>query len=165
MQPFQIIDGFRATQFVIDVNLRDIGNEESLVPPTSAGNCMNWIAGHILVSREDLLSLVGQGRFLTGVEAAHYVTGSPPLGPGKVCVNLSRLQSGLQRTNGVLIAALRGLSPTDLNRQIQPEMLPFRVEEPTFGTLLVLAMFHEAYHSGQLGLGRRLLGKDSGIGI
>ena len=53
----------------------------------------------------------------------------------------------------------------DLTRQLDPKQFPIPVEEPTLATLLALNMYHEGYHSGQLALGRRLLGKPSGLGV
>ena len=50
---------FGLTYWAIRENLKGVDHEESLLSPDPAGNCMNWILGHILVNRDRALLLVG----------------------------------------------------------------------------------------------------------
>ena len=157
------VEGFRAAHGVISAQLNGISHEESLVQPTQEGNCMNWMAGHLLMARGRALALLGETPFLSEEEAEPYQMGSKPITPEATCVKLERLVAGLNKTGETLIAKLRKTSNEELSKQLDPEHFPVPVEEPTVGTMLALLMYHEGYHSGQLCLGRRLLGKPSGL--
>ncbi len=37
--------------YVLEVNTAGVTHEQSLWLPSPGGNCLNWIAGHILVTR------------------------------------------------------------------------------------------------------------------
>ena len=36
-------------------NLDDVTNDESLLQPPGAGNCLNWVLGHIVAARNTVL--------------------------------------------------------------------------------------------------------------
>ncbi len=144
--------------------LQGISHEESLAQPSKEGNCLNWIAGHLLNSRGHILTALGGEGVLNEEESKSYKMGSGPIGPGSSCVDLARLTEGLKQTGETLLARLKQATSEDLTRQLDPKQFPIPVEEPTLATLLALNMYHEGYHSGQLALGRRLLGKPSGLG-
>ncbi|MBZ0266782.1 DinB family protein, partial [bacterium] len=41
-------------------NTNGITHEESLIGPASGGNCMQWVAAHLLIARNSILELLGQ---------------------------------------------------------------------------------------------------------
>src|SRR5438552_18953106 len=43
---------FRLNHIAISRNLFNISDEESLITPEHGGNCINWIFGHILLTRD-----------------------------------------------------------------------------------------------------------------
>lgn len=43
----------------IKLNLDGVSNEESLFIPQPAGNCINWVVGHIVAARNTALNLAG----------------------------------------------------------------------------------------------------------
>jgi len=51
---------FELNHYAIGVNARDLSHEESLMGPGPAGNCANWVLGHIVANRGAILSLVGE---------------------------------------------------------------------------------------------------------
>ena len=163
MKPQTFVEGYRAAQGVIAAQLQGISHEESLVQPTKEGNCMNWMAGHLLMARGRALVMLGESPFLSEEETQPYQMGSTPITPEANCVKLERLVEGLNKTGEILIARLQQTSSEELAKQLDPEQFPIPVEETTVGTMLALLVFHEGYHSGQLCLGRRLLGKPSGL--
>ena len=57
----------------------------------------------------------------------------------------------------------RGLHPAVhfLEEELDLPGFPIKMEKPTRGAFLTLFLFHEGYHAGQLGIVRRLLGKES----
>ena len=48
--------------FVFNKNLEEISNEDSLTTADDRVNLINWVAGHIVNTRDDLLEDVGSGR-------------------------------------------------------------------------------------------------------
>ena len=127
---------------------------------------MNWIAGHVLNSRSSLLEQLqsGEKSFLSDKEAELYRRGTKAAGAEGTFVPMERLLEGIRKTGTALIEKLQSLSEQDLEAEIDPKKIPAQLEKPNLGAFLTFRLFHEAYHSGQLGLARRMLGKPSGIG-
>jgi uncharacterized damage-inducible protein DinB len=143
-------------------NLDDVTNEESLVQPPGAGNCLNWVLGHIVVARNMVLSLAG-GTPLVGDEvAAHYRRGSDPLKAGDKVPDIGTLRGLLSDTQQQLVPALAALSDEALAQPVPEQMR----RPPLTGSVadaLIRLHYHEGYHNGQMGLLRRLAGKEGAI--
>ncbi len=60
----------------INRNLAEVSHEESLVRPP-AGNCLNWVLGHIVIHRGTMLKIIGRRPLLEGERATPYLRGSP----------------------------------------------------------------------------------------
>jgi hypothetical protein len=50
----------RTTQRVIRLNVEGISHEQSLIQPQPAGNCLNWVIGHLVAAYESIFPLLGQ---------------------------------------------------------------------------------------------------------
>ena len=164
MQNLSLAAGFDASQYAVRVNLDGLTHEQSLVRPEPGGNCVNWIAGHILVARGSILKRLGGEPHLEGEEAGLYGRGAETFGDGEGALDIDRLRAGLEATGKEIATRLRAADPDLLDAEIDPSTLPMPLEEATVGTLLTFLLFHEGYHVGQLGLGRRLVGKPGAIG-
>ena len=154
---------FSISQQIILGNLVDINHQESLEQPRPEGNCLNWIAGHILASRASILNTLGEQPFLSDAEEKPYRRGSAPLKPGDECVDFDKLRAGLMESGGAIVNKLKSLADDYIEAEIDPKEVPIPTEEPTRNGLLTFLLYHEAYHVGQLGFGRRLLGKKGAI--
>ena len=156
-----LIAGYSVSQRLISGNTDGIGHEESLVQPSPAGNSMNWVAGHLLVSRGQILGLLGAGPFLSEDEKKLYQRGSAPVKPAGESVDFGRLRDGLEQTAGTITGVLAGADESFLEEELDLAGFPIKMEKPSRGAYLALFLFHEGYHAGQLGIVRRLLGKES----
>jgi hypothetical protein len=154
---------FSISQQIILGNVMDINHEESLKQPQLDGNCLNWIAGHILASRASILEMLGEKPFLSEQEEKPYRRGSGPLKPGDECVEFDKLRAGLMQAGGIIVSKLKSLDDDFVEAEIDPKEVPIPTEEPTRNGLLTFLLYHEAYHVGQLGIGRRLLAKEGAI--
>lgn len=154
---------FRASQWAISTNLNGISHEESLRTPEPGGNSLNWIAGHILAARNLVLKQLGEQPVLGSEELAPYNRGSKGLQPADPCLDLDRLQELLRQSGERIAAGLESVAPEALEAELPADALPVPIDKPTVGALLTFLVFHEGYHAGQLGLGRRLLGKEGAI--
>ena len=82
VQNLELATGFAVGSMVIAMNLEDITNEEALVSPQQDGNCINWVAGHLLMARGGLLQMLGEQPSLSEDEAKTYKQASAPIKPG-----------------------------------------------------------------------------------
>src|SRR4051794_21570976 len=81
----------RTTQQVLRMNLEGVTQEESLVPPNPAGNCLNWIVGHLLCVYNDVLPLVAQQPVMAKEPLQRYGRGTPPLCDASEALPLAEL--------------------------------------------------------------------------
>ncbi|HZM11058.1 MAG TPA: DinB family protein [Candidatus Limnocylindrales bacterium] len=147
----------------IQRNLDSLSHDDSMISPEPAGNCINWILGHMVTGRGLVLMLAGAApAVLTDEEAAGYRRGSAALSAGGNAVDLARLKSAFEETQQRLIPALQALSDATLSAEV-PEQFRRPPLMGTVGQALVRLGYHEGYHNGQIGILRRMAGKESAI--
>lgn len=142
----------------LKMNLESLTHEESLVQPQPAGNCLNWIVGHILANRAGILGLLGQDPVWNEEEAAPYLRGSEPLTDPAIAKNLDEMVALLETAQDSILAGLSEISEESLQAPA-----PSGKEGETVETGLAGLVFHEAYHVGETGVLRRLLGHEGAI--
>jgi uncharacterized damage-inducible protein DinB len=145
---------FGYNHYALKVNLEGVTHEQSVTCPTPQGNCANWILGHVLANRNFIAGFLNGEPVLTAAEAAPYERGSKPMKNGAGALRLERLLTDLDRSQEGILAGLKRLSPADLEA---PE------GKGTLADSLAFFQFHEAYHAGQVGLLRRIYGKEGAI--
>lgn len=126
--------------YVFNRNLEEISNEESLASPDDKVNTINWVAGHLVNSRDDLLEDVGRERILQPEYAEYYGRGKKLPGPD-AAIDIDTIKKDYERL-------------TDELNKILAEGDDEKDQRVAF------FMFHESYHAGQLGILRKLLGKE-----
>lgn len=140
----------------LGLNLEGVTDDEALLQPEPAGNCLNWVAGHILASREGTLEQLGEARVWDPDVSARYTRGSAPVGSADdALVSLTRIRRDLEQSQARFLAGLDRLTPADLEAPVKGDQ--------TFADRLAFLLFHETYHVGQTGLLRRLIGKPGAI--
>lgn len=143
---------FRFNQLVILKGIEDLSHEECLWSPPQGGNCINFLVGHILASRANLLALLKVAPFWSKEKCLPYVSGANPVA-ARSALDIRELEQAVVDSLPLLQSALETV---DLE-QLDPEQSPLWVEASTFVT-------HEAYHAGQIHLVRRLLGRERCFG-
>lgn len=156
-----LINLYEFTYGSIRRNLDGVSNEESLHRPQPSGNCINWVVGHVVAARALILTLSG---VTPGDQTlvARYKRGSEPISSADTPVDLATLRGLLDDTQQQLIPALAEISDDALSAPI-PENLRRPPLSGSVGDALARLSQHESYHSGQIGLLRRLVGKESAI--
>jgi len=152
-----VLKQFGMCNFVLKANVGDITQEESLMQPEPAGNCINWVLGHILVYRCRLLRGLGSEAIWDEADYKIYERHEAPLTRPEDAKPVTELWAGLDETLARLESAFSKLTPERL-----AEVAPFiQDDEPggTFESALTVFAFHDAYHSGQTGVLRRIIGK------
>jgi len=137
------------THRITNSTLEGISQEESLLPPPNGGNCINWIMGHILHTRDVILEQLGQQIVWTdSVAKTLYQRGAAPMAESGNAVELS-----------VLLALFNQSQPRILDGIEQLGNAP--TSDGKLEDSIAFFNFHESYHLGQLAILRRILGKDS----
>lgn len=158
------VEVFRHQAMVIDkvlqINLQGVTHEESLIQPQPGGNCLNWVVGHLVCIYGQILPLLGQEPVMKE-ELKRYNRGSAPIQEPGEALDLRELMSAWEETTRRFDAGLAGLTAEDLDRP--SPVSPSNDPKETVRSILSTVLFHQAYHSGQTGILRRLAGKEGAI--
>ena len=154
---------FEFSYFALNRNLKDLTHDDTVHIPEPDGNCINWVLGHIISARGMLLLLTGAGAPLfSEAEAALFQRGSAAMKSGENALDLDKLRAALDESQKKLIPAIQALSDKTLASPV-PEKFKRPPLTGTVGQTLATLNYHEAYHNGQIGLLRRLAGKEGAI--
>src|SRR3954454_2510939 len=100
--------------FILKKNLEGITHEESLRQPEGGGNCLNWVLGHIVATRDAALKMLNQEPIWSQEEADTYRRGSSPIRDGSRAESLERIVADFERSQDRLIAGLAKVSEAEL---------------------------------------------------
>jgi hypothetical protein len=89
----------RVTQRVMRLNVEGISHEESLIQPQPAGNCLNWVIGHLVVSYELIFPLLGQKPVMGEGRLKPYGRHSSPLKDSAEAVALQELLAAFDKAS------------------------------------------------------------------
>lgn len=145
---------FDITYRVIKMQTEGLAHSDSLLQLPFHGNCLNWVLGHIIASRNQALMLLDESPAWSEPEIALYKTGSQPITNGENAYPLEKILSDLDQSQERLIAALQ---------RVSQEKMEATIGEETVGQRLAGLYFHETYHTGQTELLRQLAGKNDTI--
>ena len=146
---------------VVRRNVEGISHEESLLQPEPGGNCLNWVVGHLVWAYAGALPLVRQSSTLEQQRLAQYARGGPPLTDPARAVKFDELLAAWDEASRRMDAGLADF-PTETLGQPAPGS-PTGNPRETIGSLLATIMFHQAYHTGQTAVLRRLIGRAGAI--
>ena len=149
------------SRVVVHLNLAGLTQAESLVYPTPQGNCANWVLGHLIAIHDNILPLLGQAPVLPADVHPRYDRGSAGLRDGATPLELTELLALWDESSRRVDAGLAALDPDTLGRPAP--FSPGGNPQETIGTLLMTIAWHQAYHVGQTGLLRRIVGKEGAI--
>ncbi len=151
----------RASQRVVEINLQGVTHEEGLIQPSPGGNCLNWVLGHLIWAYNGALPLLGQEPVMDKDAVKRYARGSSPITDPAEALDLQALLDGWKEASKRMDAGLAGLTQEVLDRPAPNS--PTGNPNETVRTLLTTVAFHQAYHAGQAGILRRLVGKEGAI--
>lgn len=147
--------------YVLERNIAGVSHQESLVSPEPGGNCLNWVVGHLTRTRNNALRMFGQRPLFPNEEFDAYDdNGGVRFDPG-TAIPFDELKRRFKALQEPLVNGLNGLS-ADVMDQPAP-FSPTGNPKETVGSLLASLAFHEAYHVGQTGILRRVVGREGAI--
>jgi hypothetical protein len=151
----------RVVHHILRLNADGITQQDSLIQPQPGGNCFNWNVGHLDWSNEQMLTLLGEPPVLGEDALQRYARGSAPLGNAAEAFPIEELLAAWDESCARIDHGLANLDPARL-----AEPAPFsprKNPDETVGTLLTIVMYHQATHTGQTSLLRRMAGKPGAI--
>ncbi|HEY3249770.1 MAG TPA: hypothetical protein VGK25_01500 [Ignavibacteria bacterium] len=142
MHNTETITVFSYNSYALKTNMTGVSMEESLISPP-AGNCINWIIGHIVVTRDEMLEEMGLEKICSDLITRSYISGSEAIKKEEAW-DIILLLELYDKSQEIITKHLETLDLTD---QID--------KKKSYAGFA----FHEAYHIGQIGILRRMLGK------
>ncbi len=137
-------------------------HEESLLQPPFRGNCLNWVMGHIVQSRDRMLRLVGEATLWTPEQVARYERDSEPvLADAPDVLRFEKIVADLGTQNQRLVARLETMTQDDLDT-IGIEAIK-GITDWTIGEWLHFLLWHETYHLGTTEQLRQLAGRNDKV--
>jgi uncharacterized damage-inducible protein DinB len=139
-------------------NVEGMTHEESLVAPEPAGNCANWILGHMTAVHNGVMKLVGETPVWDNKHLERTKFFDPITDPSHA-IDWNTLRDRFLGSRDRCLNALSHLSDESMAERM-PD--PFG-GSTTRGELLNTLAYHQAYHVGQLGIVRRIAGLDGKV--
>lgn len=141
---------------VIVLQTKGLTHEDSLLQLPFRGNCLNWVLGHIVQNRNDMLKLLEADPIWQPNEEAPYAPGSRPItNPQVPHLPLETIMQAFQQTQRHIIQRLH---------EIEPDELEHINGKPAGGMgRLEALLWHETYHVGQTEYLRQLAGTNDSI--
>jgi uncharacterized damage-inducible protein DinB len=153
-----LADSFKTTHWIIKKQTDGLTHEDSLLQLPFRGNCLNWVLGHIIASRNSALTWLEQEPVWDEVRASRYGNGSEPITSGDDAVRLEEMLADLDRSQERILAGLEAITDAALER-----MVPWGKGEQSVAEILAFLHWHETYHTGQLEILRQLAGTNDAI--
>lgn len=157
-----LTDQARIIARALEVNVEGVTHEQSLIEPRPAGNCINWVVGHMALEYERILPLLDEQPHLPADALQRYARGSTPLMDPAEHAQAWRWEDLLEAWRGTSSRFLSALEALPAERLAEP--LDASKPDRTVADRIGFLLFHQAYHAGQLGLLRRVVGKEGAIG-
>jgi hypothetical protein len=155
-----LAEAYKRNLEIIKMQTAGISQQDSLIQLPFRANCLNWVVGHILTNRCNILALLGAVDLRPEVNLDRYERESDPiLGPDQGVLVLSELITHLESTQQRLEQALEKETEESILR-----LAPYRdrPEKPVAFWLFFL-YFHDSYHVGQTEILRQAGGVDDKI--
>lgn len=142
---------------VAALNLDGITPEQSLAQPSPGGNCANWILGHLTSVQNGVMQLVGEKPVWESDQLAR--AGTEPITSGSEAIDWDTMRGRFLGSRDRCLAAISRLSDDGM-----AETVPHPFGGTTSrGELLNVLAFHQAYHTGQLAVARRIAGLEGAL--
>jgi hypothetical protein len=143
-----LITMFDYSYFLVNQSIQGITHQESLLQAPGGGNPVNWILGHIITSRCNVLAMLKVDPPWDFSRCKPYVPDSKPIAPGDLVENFEIMKTDLEKTQEVLLEVIQKLNKENLEE---------KAGEGNLGEELAGYEVHEAYHAGQIEILKQIL--------
>ncbi len=157
--PKDLAGAFARNLDTIKAQTKGLTHADSVLQPPFRGNCLNWVLGHILGTRNQVLQALGQPPILSEAHAKRYGYGSEPVcADGDDILKLEMLMALLEQSQPAIETALGRITPQELAKEVKSFL-----GSTTLGYFLFFLYYHETYHLGQTELLRQLAGTNDKV--
>lgn len=155
--PQALIELFNRTHWIVKKQTEGLTHADSLLQPPQSGNCLNWVVGHLVASRNAILMAMDESPTWSEEELAVYKRESKLLNVEQA-QPLEKLLADFDETQTRIITTLEAISPETLKKPLEGDS-----NKRSVGQRVAFLHWHETYHTGQLELLRQLAGKTDKI--
>jgi len=141
IQPKFLKELFVDSHSAVKIYTMGITHDESVWQPPFGGNSVNWIMGHLVVSRCNFLMLLNVPSIWNMDQCMRFIPGSSPVTGEADSVPFESLLKDFDRTQQQLISALN---------EVSDELYSQMKEDRTVAESLAYYQSHESHHAGQL---------------
>jgi len=141
-----LITMYEYSYFLITGQIEGISHQDSLLQPPGSCNPANWILGHIITSRCNVLAMLGLPPVWDFSRCKPFIPGSDPYQSNNAVEDFELMKGDLEKTQELLLAEIQ---------QITKEKLLKISEDQTIGEQLASYGIHEAFHAGELAIIRQ----------
>jgi len=138
-------------------NLGGLTQEQSLARPSHGGNCANWILGHLTNVQNGVMQLLGEKPVWESEQLSR--ASFEPIRTSSEAIEWNTMRDRFLGSRDRCLAGIARVSEAAMAETVPH---PFG-GSTTRGELLNLLAFHQAYHTGQLGLARRFAGLEGAV--
>lgn len=143
-------------QKVVRMNTEGVTHAQSMIQPASGGNSMNWVIGHLLCIYNYILPAVGQPPVMLNERLKQYDRGTACVTAANA-LEFEGLLTAMDEAVARFDTGLAGLTSARLDEKAP--FSPTNNPDETVRSVMGVLMFHQAYHAGQTGILRRIVGK------
>jgi uncharacterized damage-inducible protein DinB len=154
-----IIEDFARNVRIIKRQAAGLSHADSLIQPPVRANCMNWVLGHIVYTRIDMMQHLGAAQFKPARTLVRYASDTElVLEAAPDVVSLEQLLADLDCNQHDIAVYVNGLSDEALAKEVKLGERVMSREQ-----LLRFFLFHDTYHTGNLDLLRQLAGANDKV--
>ncbi len=148
---------FKTNHYVVTNQTKGLTHEDSLLQLPFRGNCLNWVLGHCLVSRMDVLKMMGIDGSWTEEERLRYKYDSEPItsADDPAILSFERLMADFETTQEQIAEGFAEISDQQLAEKDD--------NGRSIAEKILFLAWHEGYHLGQTEYLRQLAGKDDKV--
>lgn len=157
--PAPLVRAFARNVAIVQMQAEGLSHLDSLVQTPYRVNCFNWVVGHLVASRDDVLAEIGASKVWTEETEGRYRRESEPItedGPG--VLPFSVLMDGLAETQRRIEQSVGALTEQQMAVEIMTGDKPV-----SLASRLRFYYFHDTYHTGQTEILRQFAGKNDTI--
>ena len=142
----------------VAMNTEGMTHDDSMIQPVPAGNCANWILGHLIGAQNMIMEAIGEAPVWDSETLAN--AGGDPITDSSGAIDWDTARAKLLASQNRCLAAIESLTDEQLDKGGYENPLGGEI---TLGGLINFFAYHQAYHAGQLGMSRRMAGYESAI--
>lgn len=148
---------FKTNHWVVTHQTDGLTHDDSLLQLPFRGNCLNWVLGHVLVSRQNVLKMLGINGSWTEEEIERYKYDSEPItsADDPEILSLERLLTDFEQTQEQIADGFAEISDQQLAEKDD--------NGRSVAERILFLAWHEGYHLGQTEYLRQLAGKNDKV--